>query len=653
MKKANFPKLFFLVLSLVFFVSFGFSIKNGSYKVKLSEKYRKFLDEVSPIITKEEKEIFLSLKTDKERDEFIKIFWAQRDPLPLTPENEYKEEYYRRLKYVNSRFGREEGTKGWKTERGRVYLLLGPPKFIDRYDGMGRLYPTEVWFYSISPKYGLPSNFYLVFFKPPGSSGYRLYSPNFDGPSALIGGFSGDPTDYYTAYEYIKNWEPELAPVTISLIPEKKVESVNEPPQENIALLSALNRIPYEMVDENYAERYFSLKPFVDVDYTTKYVEAKGALFIFPSSEEEVRYINVAIAPERFSIERYKGKYYTKLQTILKIVSTYSKKEILNLKEEHFLNFSEDIIQELQRRKVFLMFKFPVGKIGKAKVIFFVKNIASNEYFILEDERDFGVKGIDGEISDMLLSKRVKEIRGVEPFKRPFFYLNRIFYPLIENEIYLKNSAELSVFGFVRGKSTIKLFLEDKEILRKELKNGPFYINYKLLNDGKIVGFKKIKAVLFKNDIPISLKEMRVNFSPLFLYRSPLYISVLSKRGKDEDMELIGEQYERIGLMNFAKKLFKHSLMLGNNKAACELVKMFYKKKQYKKAEVYLDKCRSERDEFKLLKGMVYVALERYVDAAKICNDLRLIKKDDPQILKFCNYLYKKKKWKKEKLKLN
>ncbi len=91
-----------------------------------SGPYQKWLNEdVVYIIEPAERQQFLSLKADAEYEKFIEQFWLRRDPSPGTMENEYKEEHYRRIFYSNERFG-EAGTSGWRTDRGRIYIQLGP-----------------------------------------------------------------------------------------------------------------------------------------------------------------------------------------------------------------------------------------------------------------------------------------------------------------------------------------------------------------------------------------------------------------------------------------------------------------------------------------------------------------------------------------------
>jgi GWxTD domain-containing protein len=128
-------------------------------KQELGKTYKKWLDEdVRWIITDEERSAFKQLSNDEERDQFIEAFWARRDPTPDTPENEFKEEHYRRIAYANEHFA--AGIPGWKTDRGRIYVMYGPADEIESHPSGGTYqrpmeegggststFPFETWRY--------------------------------------------------------------------------------------------------------------------------------------------------------------------------------------------------------------------------------------------------------------------------------------------------------------------------------------------------------------------------------------------------------------------------------------------------------------------------------------------------------------------------
>jgi len=123
----------------------------GTYKTWLNE-------EVPYIISDDERKAFLSLSNDEEREAFIENFWLRRNPNPDSPENEFREEHYRRIAYANEHFA--AGKPGWKTDRGRIYIMWGPPdekdshpsgglyeRPMDEGGGETSTFPFEVWRY--------------------------------------------------------------------------------------------------------------------------------------------------------------------------------------------------------------------------------------------------------------------------------------------------------------------------------------------------------------------------------------------------------------------------------------------------------------------------------------------------------------------------
>ena len=130
-----------------------------SLNIELSKTYKKWLNEdVVYIISDQERAAFKQLSNDEERDNFIEAFWQRRDPTPDTEENEFKEEHYRRIAYANEHFA--AGIPGWKTDRGRMYIMYGPADEIDSHPSGGSYerpmeegggetstFPFETWRY--------------------------------------------------------------------------------------------------------------------------------------------------------------------------------------------------------------------------------------------------------------------------------------------------------------------------------------------------------------------------------------------------------------------------------------------------------------------------------------------------------------------------
>ncbi len=151
---------------------------------ELATPYKKWLEEEVPyIISDEERSAFLQLQTNEEREQFIEAFWQRRDPTPDTVENEFKEEHYRRIAYANERFS--SGIPGWRTDRGRIYIMWGPPDEIDSHSagstynrpmteggGQTTVYGFDDWTYHYME--GIGENITIEFVDPTGTGEYHI-----------------------------------------------------------------------------------------------------------------------------------------------------------------------------------------------------------------------------------------------------------------------------------------------------------------------------------------------------------------------------------------------------------------------------------------------------------------------------------------------
>ena len=178
----------FLLLPVLWGVLFsvlpGFATAQPSRNEELHDVYKKWLQQdVIYIINPEEKSVFEGLTTDAERDRFIEQFWKRRDPTPRDGVNEFQIEHYRRIAYSNENF--RSGLPGWATDRGRIYITLGPPDSVERnptggkYDrrlseggGSTTTHPFERWFYRHID--GVGDGIELEFVDPTVSGEYRL-----------------------------------------------------------------------------------------------------------------------------------------------------------------------------------------------------------------------------------------------------------------------------------------------------------------------------------------------------------------------------------------------------------------------------------------------------------------------------------------------
>jgi len=137
------------------------------------DKYEKWLkEEVALLVLPEEKAAFEALKTDEDKDRFIELFWAKRDPSPGSKVNEFRDEWMARLAHVNKVYAFGVGPKGWRSDMGKVYLTFGPPSQVkggatgvrtEAQEGTQFEAPAEFWIYPPMPDLSLTDQFTIIF----------------------------------------------------------------------------------------------------------------------------------------------------------------------------------------------------------------------------------------------------------------------------------------------------------------------------------------------------------------------------------------------------------------------------------------------------------------------------------------------------------
>ena len=161
---------------------------NGALEKELDTPYRKWLDEDVPyIITSEERNVFLHLQTNEEREQFIEAFWQRRNPDPDSPDNSVKDEHYRRIAYADEHFA--SGVPGWRTDRGKIYIIWGAPderdehtagetwdRPMDQGGGSTTTYAWEEWRYRYLEGYAGADreNVIFEFVDPSGAGEFHL-----------------------------------------------------------------------------------------------------------------------------------------------------------------------------------------------------------------------------------------------------------------------------------------------------------------------------------------------------------------------------------------------------------------------------------------------------------------------------------------------
>jgi len=319
-------------------------------KQNLPESYKTWLDrDVVYIITRTEHDAFLRLVSNEDRDRFIENFWELRNPTPGAPTNPFREEHYKRMAYANTYFGKASGNNGWRTDMGRVYIVLGPPQQKSTYHDSQSIRPMEVWFYqNVSP--ALPPYFYVVFYREDNFSEYKLYSPYFDGPEKLVT-TRGD-TRYQAWVTIDKEGGRELARIALSLLPDEPADTQQATSSmQSDLMLARLRDLP------NHPLSIEQLNLRRQMNSVTSLLVAKGdslGVLAIPlrdsSGATRVDYALHFSKPEDFSLEESSGGHYKFNINVRVDVFTKDEKHILSQDRTYTKTLSKEQVEKVKER---------------------------------------------------------------------------------------------------------------------------------------------------------------------------------------------------------------------------------------------------------------------------------------------------------------
>lgn len=355
--------------------------ENGS---DLGQKYREWLKLTDYIILPQEKEVFLQLETDRDRDVFMQAFWRQRDPTPGTLQNEYRDEHEQRFLYASTRLKRSTPREGWMTDMGRIHILLGAPHSIERFDSQAGLHPCQVWYYYGDKSKGLPTYFALLFYQRNGSGEYILYNPAGDGPHSLLVNNGGiDIVEHEKAYTKIRELAPTLADVSISLIPgERPLNFV--PSARNNILLSDIFESPRKDVAPSYATHFLDYKGVVSTEYLTNYVESVSEAAVIFDPLSQMHFVHFTINPQELSIDYYepRDQYYCNFQLNVSLRSA-DDRLVYQYSKDYPFYFGAADLDRIRGSGIAIQDSFPVIQ-GEYRLDILIQNSVGKEFSVSE-----------------------------------------------------------------------------------------------------------------------------------------------------------------------------------------------------------------------------------------------------------------------------
>jgi len=633
MKKKTIP-LSFLVLFLLSVLP-AYNSQGEKRAKDLLEEYRKWLEEeVVYIITQKEKKVFLQLESNRERNIFIEAFWKHRDPNPNTPENEFKKEHYRRISYANQWFGRESPGPGWRTAIGRIYIILGEPNSIDKYENLSQVYPTIIWFYEGMIEYGLPNAFSVVFFKKSGMGEYELYTPVKYGPQHLLIHFKGDPSNYLAAYNELLGIEPNIASVSLSLI-HGESSYIPSPSIASEVLISAkIPSAPLKKVKDTYAEKLLKYKDIVEVDYTANYIDNDSYISVI-RDKSGIFFVHYLIEPRKLSIEHYENKFYTDLKIDGKI-SDLKGNTIFQFERKIPIEFNEEQLNKIKAKLFSFQDVFPlIG--GNYKFNLLLKNTISKEFTSLE--KDITIPEASNlQMSSLTLANKINKDSEYKGKNKAFLIENVQLVPSPRNDFSPMENLYLffQLYGLdedlkENGYLEYSIFKDSTKVysLIKNIKEYTDKTNF--LEEFSLANLSaanyKIKVSLFnKNKDEILFEQSNFYISPVSFLPRPWVLSVPMSSSDDPlYSNILGNQFLNKKDIQRARPLLEKAYRKNQNsiKFALDFIRALFMAKEYQRVkQIALPFLKDqEKYEFLGILGQSCQALGEFGDAISYYKD--------------------------------
>lgn len=381
------------------------------------------------LLSDKEKEKFRDL-TDIQKEVYIRNLWEALDPNPLTTENEYKEEYEKRIAYVKKHFG-------IPSDRANVYLLLGPPTAVESHSNSDKYYPLELWsYYSLGVR-GLPPSLELIFFKPNGAGNYRLYSPLFDGFKAL--------TPSGMDFENPRVKTQMKAMFDAQIVEASQHFSVGASPNESEEIRMRLS--------DPGALRHFQSKQRPRVETTVVYQSFEVDVYPYSVPYQDNAYrtsFAITIPPKYITFEKDGEDYRGRIDLIGKITDEKGH-EIVVINDSPALKMNQS---DFDRARAYsFSYQFDAYLLpGKYFLDCLYRDYATNSAGKLEKDFEVRASGSDLELLPLLLAFKTVPVSGGT---LPFAYAGQQFYP--KEDSTFNNGQVLTLYTSIQNSNKVNL----------------------------------------------------------------------------------------------------------------------------------------------------------------------------------------------------
>jgi GWxTD domain-containing protein len=428
-----------MLLALISLQAFAVSNKN------LPKTYKEWLEkDVRWIISNDERDAFRILTDDDARNKFIEDFWEARNPTPGAPTNPYKEEHYKRLAYAIQYFS-TGAQDGYKTDRGMIWITMGEPQQRAHYNH-SETRPMEIWFYQ-NTNPALPTYFYVVFYQKDVTSDFKLYSPYFDGPSALVTSHHAQNGAVDAIQAVDRDLGREVARTALSLIPGEPTSLTDPTPSlESDTMLAVLKNLRNHPFTIDAINLHRSLAHVTTrIILPGEYLNVTTAALRNGRGDINLHYALRLNKAEDFAVAQADERYYYSVELLARVMSADGKQIYSQLKKaSQYLSKSE--ILGVQSKPFGYEGWLPLAP-GKYKLEFLLTNVLKKTTFKTQKDVTIPEAPKSGlQVGDVVPFISAESVPPGEAGLLPFNFGDVKFVPYVAPDMSVNPGQDLQVF---------------------------------------------------------------------------------------------------------------------------------------------------------------------------------------------------------------
>ncbi|MDH5467677.1 MAG: tetratricopeptide repeat protein [Candidatus Aminicenantes bacterium] len=405
--------------------------------------------------------------------------------------------------------------------------------------------------------------------------------------------------DYLEAYNQLREFEPDLADVSLSLVPGEGGSVTGRPSLSSDILIQRVESVPVRQIKDRYAQKFLEYKDIVEVEYSANYIGNDSSVKVIKDSSG-IYFVHYAIEPERLSVESYENKYFTTLK-VIGTVSNLEGKVIYQFGKDFSINLDEEKLKSVSRQPLSLRDMFPLVP-GNYKLSILVKNEASKEFTSIERNLIIPQDEDVLQMTSLILGYNMKKDERQQDGLRPFQIGNNQIY-FQANSIFVRQDTLVTTFQIhginqaLREKGEIRFtFFKGEDEFRSTVKRIPEYPDLpNILEQFSLREFTpahyRIKVSLFVDGREVLFVSEAFDVSYLEAIARPwIYSKVLPESEDPVYSYIIGTQLFNSGKIAEARESLEKAFQIIPESLdfALNLAQIYMVLAEYKKVESVL-----------------------------------------------------------------